>query len=53
MSTHSQPPVGIDHPTVVPANSDPEDADESLDVDERSADTDDPTDATGDGRAER
>ncbi len=25
MSAHSQPSVGIDHPTVVPANFDPED----------------------------
>ncbi|WP_277750282.1 hypothetical protein [Halorubrum amylolyticum] len=40
MSAHSQPSVGIDHPTVVPANFEPEDDDESGDV-------------ADDGRAER
>ncbi|WP_435095374.1 hypothetical protein [Halorubrum sp. N11] len=33
MSAHSQPSVGIDHPTVVPANFEPEDeSDDSGDV---------------------
>ncbi len=37
MSAHSQPSVGIDHPTVVPANFDPDD--ESDDASEDGADT--------------
>jgi len=41
MSTHSQSSVGIDHPTVVPVNFEPED------------DSDDAGDAADDGRAER
>ena len=41
MSAHSQPSVGIDHPTVVPANFEAED------------DADDPADAADDGRPER
>jgi len=41
MSTHSQSSVGIDHPTVVPVNFEPED------------DSDDAGDAADDGRADR
>ncbi|ELZ37745.1 hypothetical protein C471_11606 [Halorubrum saccharovorum DSM 1137] len=41
MSTHSQPSVGIDHPTVVPANFEPEN------------DSDESGDAADDGRADR
>jgi hypothetical protein len=41
MSAHSQPSVGIDHPTVVPANFDPE------------TDSDESGDAADDGRADR
>jgi len=42
MST-STPPVGIDHPTVIPADFDPErrDADDSNDASDRDADSDD------------
>lgn len=53
MSAHSQPSVGIDHPTVVPANFEPEDdADEALDADDRPTDTDEPANTTDDGRAD-
>ena len=41
MSAHSDPSVGIDHPTVVPANFEPAD------------DGDESSDAADDGRADR
>jgi hypothetical protein len=41
MSAHTQPSVGIDHPTVVPANFEAED------------DADDPADVADDGPAEQ
>ncbi|WP_202593899.1 hypothetical protein [Halorubrum halophilum] len=46
MSAHSQPSVGIDHPTVVPANFDSEAVDCAADADE-------PASAADDGRADR
>jgi len=49
MSAHSQPSVGIDHPTVVPANFDPDDAD----PDDRAAAADEPTNAADGERTER
>ncbi|WP_200895689.1 hypothetical protein [Halorubrum saccharovorum] len=46
MSAHSQPSVGINHPTVVPANFDPEAADSAADADNTAS-------AADDGRADR
>ncbi|ACM55907.1 hypothetical protein [Halorubrum lacusprofundi] len=46
MSAHSQPSVGIDHPTVVPANFEAED-----DADDHAGVADD--ERADDGRAER
>ncbi|WP_186313390.1 hypothetical protein [Halorubrum salsamenti] len=51
MSAHSQPSVGIDHPTVVPANFDPEeDIDSEDDID---ADGDESANPADDGREQR
>ncbi|MGQ3328416.1 hypothetical protein [Halorubrum sp. FL23] len=47
MSAHSQSSVGIDHPTVVPTNFDPEDADAGDDG------TESPASAADDGQTNR